>query len=174
MKTKFPKWQKSAVKARLIKLIVLALAVTFTAGASAPDKKLTYFTWSGYELDQFHPGYASMHPEGADISVFGDDTEALTKVRAGFSPDLAHPCMDALPRWRAAGLIQPIDTKRIKNWNRIFPLFRNMKGVVDDGKVWMVPWDWGNVSILYRTDKITNPEQSWSLLWNKKYSGKLE
>ena len=37
----------------------------------------------------------------------------------------------------------------------------------------MVPWDWGNTSILYRTDLVKNPEQSWNLLWDKQYAGRL-
>ncbi len=34
----------------------------------------------------------------------------------------------------------------------------------------MVPWDWGNTSILYRTDLVKNPEASWNLLWDKQYA----
>jgi spermidine/putrescine transport system substrate-binding protein len=37
----------------------------------------------------------------------------------------------------------------------------------------MVPWDWGNTSILYRTDLVPDAEQSWNLLWDKKYAGRI-
>ena len=37
----------------------------------------------------------------------------------------------------------------------------------------MVPWDWGNTSILYRTDLVKNPEASWNLLWDKQYAGRM-
>jgi spermidine/putrescine transport system substrate-binding protein len=77
-------------------------------------------------------------------------------------------------RWNKEGLLQPIDTKRIKNWDSIFPTFRNLPDIqAGDGKVWMVPWDWGNTSILYRTDLVKNPEQSWNLLWDKQYAGRM-
>ena len=33
--------------------------------------------------------------------------------------------------------------------------------------------NWGNTSILYRTDLIKNPEKSWNLLWNPEYSRRL-
>ncbi len=42
-----------------------------------------------------------------------------------------------------------------------------------DGKVWMVPWDWGNTSILYRNDIVKDPAPSWSLLWDKAYAGRI-
>jgi len=31
------------------------------------------------------------HPDALDVSKFGDDDEAFTKVKAGFKPDLAIP-----------------------------------------------------------------------------------
>ncbi|TJW27963.1 MAG: extracellular solute-binding protein, partial [Mesorhizobium sp.] len=89
-------------------------------------------------------------------------------------PDVAHPCYDKVARWNKEGLLQPIDTKRIKNWDSIFPVFKNLPDLqAGDGKVWMVPWDWGNTSILYRTDLVKNPEPSWNLLWDKQYAGRM-
>ncbi len=152
---------------------IAAAACTLLPAAAHAQTKITYYTWDGYDLPVFHAAYLKAHPEGLNISVFGDDDEALAKVKAGYKPDIAHPCVDKLPQWRAAGLLQPIDTSRIPNWNKIYPIFRNMPGVMADGKVWMVPWDWGNTSILYRTDLVKNPQQSWNLLWDKQYTGKL-
>lgn len=155
-----------------------ALGVTLLQqGAQAADSgKLTYFTWSGYELPQFHGDFEKAHAGQVDISVFGDDDDALSKARAGFHPDLAHPCYDKLDRWKQAGLIQPLDPKRLRNWDQIFPVLQKLPGIVDaDGKVWMVPWDWGNTSILYRTDLVKNPEPTWKMFFdpNSPYAGKM-
>ncbi|WP_205926236.1 ABC transporter substrate-binding protein [Rhizobium sp. P38BS-XIX] len=150
-----------------------ALSLSLALPAAAADK-LTYFTWSGYELPDFHKTFTAAHPDSVDISVFGDDDDAFTKVKAGFHPDLAHPCYDKVARWNKEGLLQPIDTSRIKNWDKIFPIFRNLPDIqAGNGKVWMVPWDWGNTSVLYRTDLVKNPEPSWNLLWDKQYTGRM-
>lgn len=95
-------------------------------------------------------------------------------MKAGFRPDVAHPCYDKIARWNKEGLLQPIETAKIKNWDKIFPVFRNLPDLqAGEGKVWMVPWDWGNTSVLYRTDMIENPEQSWNMLWDKQYAGRI-
>lgn len=159
-------------------LSAFALGLTFfQQGAQAADSgKLTYFTWSGYELPQFHSDFEKAHPGQVDISVFGDDDDALSKARAGFHPDLAHPCYDKIERWKQAGLIQPLDPKRLKNWDQVFPVLQKLPGIVDaDGKVWMVPWDWGNTSILYRTDLVKNPEATWKMFFDpaSPYAGKM-
>ena len=150
----------------------LLLTASLTPAAAAD--KLQYFTWSGYELPDFNKSFLAAHPDGVEATVFGDDDDAFTKVKAGFRPDLAHPCYDKVARWNKEGLLQPIETAKIKNWDKIFPVFRNLPDIqAGDGKVWMVPWDWGNTSILYRTDLVKNPEASWQLLWNKDYPGRL-
>ena len=152
-------------------LLLVASSVA-TPGAAA--EKLKYFTWSGYELPDFNKSFLAAHPDGVEATVFGDDDDAFTKVKAGFRPDIAHPCYDKIARWNKEVLLQPIETAKIKNWDKIFPVFRNLPDIqAGDGKVWMVPWDWGNTSILYRTDLVKNPEASWTLLWNKDYAGRL-
>ncbi|GLK66756.1 spermidine/putrescine ABC transporter [Hansschlegelia plantiphila] len=155
-------------------LAAAALAFAFSAAPSMAADKLKYFTWSGYELPEFNQSFNTAHPDAVETTTFGDDDDAFSKVKAGFHPDLAHPCYDKIARWNKEGLLQPIDTARIKNWDAIFPIFRNLPDLkAGDGKVWMVPWDWGNTSILYRSDIVKDPEQSWNLLWDKKYAGKI-
>lgn len=153
--------------------IIMGVALAALTAGQAAAGELQYFTWSGYELPEFSPGYAEKHPEGVGITLFGDDDEAFAKVKAGFRPDIAHPCFDKIPRWRQEDLIQPIDVSRIPNWDAVFPALKDLPGVMEDGKVWMIPWDWGNTSILYRTDLIENPEPSWRLLWDPQYAGRL-
>ncbi len=153
---------------------VLAMATAFLPGPAVAQDKLQYFTWSGYELPEFNQSFLAAHPDGMEATMFGDDDDAFTKVKAGFRPDVAHPCYDKIARWNKEGLLQPIDTSRIENWDDIFPVFRELPDLqAGDGKVWMIPWDWGNTSVLYRTDLIENPEQSWSLLWDKQYAGRM-
>jgi spermidine/putrescine transport system substrate-binding protein len=143
------------------------------AMAAMGADQLNYFTWSGYEVPDLQKGFEAQHPGAFAATLFGDDDEAYTKVKAGFRPDVAHPCYDKLEHWKEAGLIEPMQISKIKNWDKIFPVFRDLPGMVDGDKTWMVPWDWGNVSITYRTDLIPDAEQSWKLLWDPKYKGKV-
>lgn len=159
----------------LPKTLLSGLAALALAAPALAQDKISYFTWSGYELPEFNPGFLTKHPDALEVSMFGDDDDAFTKVKAGFHPDVAHPCYDKIARWNAEGLLQPIDTSRIANWDKIFPVFRNLADIqAGDGKVWMVPWDWGNTSVLYRTDLVApDAEMSWNMLWDPQYAGRL-
>lgn len=151
----------------------LAALALLAAMSPATAQRLSVYTWSGYELPQFHPAFLAHHPQDAAIAVFGNDDEAFAKIKAGFSPDIAHPCIDKLPLWRKAGLIQPIDPTRIAQWDHLFPVLRQLPEVSADGKIWMLPWDWANTSVTYRTDLVAATPDSWNILWDPRYAQRL-
>ncbi len=153
--------------------LALAVVPVGNRAARAADN-LVYFTWSGYDQPGFMPGYADKHGAPPDMPLFGDEQEALTKLQAGFAADLSHPCNNRISIWRDAGTIEPIDPARISHWGELFESLRSLKGTVtEDGQHWFVPIDWGLTALLYRTDLVEGPVDSWELLWNPKYSGKL-
>ena len=76
-----------------------------SARAAAGD--MTYFTWSGYDLPEFFPGYVEKHGGPPSTALFADEEEALQKMRAGFQADVVHPCSARTNRWRSAGVMDP-------------------------------------------------------------------
>jgi len=156
-----------------------AVGVVMATGirsASAARKPL-FLTWATMDLPEFFTAYAANNGSLPDFAVFGDQDEALLKVRKGFKADVVYPQSYTIQRWYDAGILEPIDTRLISHWDDIFPNFRHMPGVTIDGHVTCVPADWGLSSIAVRTDLVPeakNPDNdSWSILWNQKYSGRL-
>jgi spermidine/putrescine-binding protein len=142
-------------------LVVAGAVAALSAGPGiAADGELTLFEWSGYEDPAFHPRYLEKHGDSPTFTFFGDEDEAFEKLRAGFKADLAHPCSQSVVKWREAGLLQPLDTSRIEGWDDILPGLMAMKDLATtaDGQAWFMPWDWGNTSLTYNTEKITLEE----------------
>ncbi|MFP6730754.1 MAG: extracellular solute-binding protein [Alphaproteobacteria bacterium] len=144
------------------------------AKAAAADQA-TYFTWGGYDVPDMFVPYIAKHGEAPNFSSFGGSEEALTKIRGGFVPDVAHPCNQAIPRWVASGLFQTLDTSKLSNWSDIVPSLINLPGNVVDGQPYMAPMDWGRTSITYRTDlfDLEGKEESWGMLWDERYKGRM-
>ncbi|MBN36608.1 MAG: hypothetical protein CMM46_17885 [Rhodospirillaceae bacterium] len=155
----------------------LSLAATSLGGqgASAQDgNEVEYFTWAGYELPEFHQAYIDKHGVSPDISYFSGTSEAKSKILAGFQVDVIHPCSGSVTEWYAAGIIEPIDTSRLKYWGDYFEPLRNISSTkTPNGESLFIPWDWGNSSILYRTDLVDIEEESWGLLFDERYKGRL-
>jgi len=148
-------------------------AVPFTGQAA--DKDLTLFEWSGYEDAGFHSAYIEKYGDSPQYAFFGDEEEAFTKLNSGFKADLAHPCSQSVPKWRDAGLLKPIDPARIPAWDDLNPTLRDMPGFrTDDGKSWLIPIDWGNTALTYRTDELSEADvQSLQVFADPKYQGKI-
>jgi len=154
----------------------LAIVAGASAVAVAEDGELTIFDWSGYEDPAFHPDYVEKHGDSPTFAFFGDEEEAFSKLRAGFSADLAHPCSQSVPKWRDAGVLEPLDTSRLADWDKILPGITAMKDFMTsaDGTAWVVPFEWGNTALTYRTDKLTDEDvKSLKAFADPKYQGRV-
>lgn len=152
----------------------LAIATALPASmAMADGASLTVFDWSGYEDPGFFGSYVEKHGAAPSYSYFGSQEEAFTKLQSGFTADLAHPCSDAVRKWVAADLLVPLDTSKLKNWNAMLPEIKEVDGIVIDGTAWMMPFEWGNTGLIYRTDKIADDQISLQLMADPAYQGKV-
>jgi spermidine/putrescine transport system substrate-binding protein len=163
----------AALSAAGVSLVMTPL-LSKRAGAEAADQA-TYFTWGGYDVPEFVKPYVDNYGEPPNFATFGGSEEALTKMRAGYVVDVSHPCNQAIPRWVASGLFQPMDTSRLSNWPNIMPQLYNLDGNMVDDKPYMAPVDWGRTSITYRTDmvELNGEPESWGILWDERYKGRL-
>ncbi len=154
-----------------IALLGTTIAPRF-AGAAVEDHP-TVFTWSGYEDDGFMGAYIANYGEKPNFAIWGDEEEAFAKMRAGFKPDVTAPCSYKIPHWNDAGILQPIDSSRLSNWSEMIPSLINVPGTIINGDRLWVCQDWGQTSITYRTDLVDIEEESWGLMWDKRYAGRL-
>ncbi|WP_075292113.1 ABC transporter substrate-binding protein [Pararhizobium arenae] len=147
---------------RTLSAALFASLLSGTAAHAADN--ITVFDWSGYEDPAFHPAYTEKYGTEPDFAFFGDEEEAFQKLRSGFKADLAHPCSQSVAKWRDAGMLEPLDTAKLKAWKDILPGIAGMKGLMtsDDGTAWLLPFEWGNTVLTYRTDTV-KPEEITSL-----------
>jgi spermidine/putrescine transport system substrate-binding protein len=155
-------------------IVTVAMPVLPRRALAAPGDHATWFTWGGFDVPEFFDDYVAKRGELPNFATYGSAEEALNKLRSGFVADLAMPCLSDVPRWAETGLFQPIDTARLSNWPDVIPELWNVPYNVKDGKPWMLPWEWGQTSVAYRTDLFeVQGEESWDMLWDPRYAGRL-
>ncbi len=154
------------------------MAATGVAATMIPVKSakaeptITVYEWSGYNIPEIFIDYVAKYGD-PNFAVFGEEEEALQKMRGGFVADVSHPCTSNVRRWRDAGVITEIDVSRIERWGEIIPSLLEPKGVQIEGKWYHVPFDWGNTSLLYRADLVDIQEESYSILLDERYKGRM-
>ncbi len=137
------------------------------------EEQAIYFTWSVYDDPGFFPDYVKKHGANPDTTIFAGEEKDLKRLRVGLIVDVAHPCNASLGRWYEGDILQPIDTSRLSHWPDLFASLKMLKDAQQNGRQYFVPIDWGGTSIIYRADLVHLEEQSWNLLWDERYKGRL-
>ncbi len=136
----------------------------YEAGGTKEQK---YGLWAGTPYTKEYGG------DSITYSYIDNDTQALTKATqnpSGF--DIIHPCGADIPNYVEAGLLQPWDTSLLPSWKNQIPELVKLGQY--QGQQYMIPWDWGYGSLLYRTDKVDPADATgWELAWNPKYEGRI-
>jgi len=158
-----------------------ALGVTYSVMPALSNKayaagEVHYHTWSGYDVPELMESYIAKYGGMPEVSHIASEEESFTKMKTGWSPDLIHPGNYNVRRFKDAGLIKPIDTSRLKNFEDIIESVRTDDSCFMDGGQYMIPTEYGNSSIIYRKDLVgdkydDNP--TWGILYDEEYSGRL-
>ena len=142
---------------------------------TAESGRLQVLDWPGYGYDggqTMFAAYNKRYPKNkAQITVMTNEANALSKFQAGQKFDLFRPYIGWVKFFAQSGLVQPWDTSLISNLKHLNPYM--VKAGQYQGKQYGIPNDWGFDEILYRTDKVKPKAQSYSLLFDDRYNGKI-
>ena len=148
-----------------------AACVSDTTPDPAITGELSVYDWSGYDGEIFWQDFKNKY---ANVKVTFDatgasDADIYNGIKTGVhTEDLFHPYTGWLQFYVDEGLVQEIDTSKLKNWCKVPDSFKALGQF--NGKQYFIPWDWGFSSVLYRTDKIPSLD-SWSALLDPQYDG---
>ena len=171
------------MKKILILLLVLSLlCVSGCASSGSPQASssssknavtLNILNWGDYIdesiLDDFQKEYSWIHLNYSQIPT---NEEMLTMLEAeGNSFDIAFPSDYIIERLIKEDKLAKIDKTVITNFDQIIDHCKNLS--FDPNNDYSVPYMWGTVGILYNTKMVTEPVDSWSILWNQKYSKQI-
>ena len=131
--------------------------------------------WEGYTDTLFAKPFEEACGVTVNATYMGSSDDLVAKLRAGGAEtfDLISPSSDAATAILDAGLSQPLDLARIPSYATLSEGFRALPVVRKDSAVYGVPWAFGPNPLIYDTTKITTPPESWAVLWEPKYKGKL-
>lgn len=165
-------------------MIALMLAAPFTAFADGEDAvpltgEVVYvYNWNLYIADGSE-GSINVNEEftrRTGIKVVYDlyDTNEImyTKLKTGGANyDVIIPSDYMIGKLVEEDMLAPLNFDNIPNYQYIDEQFKNRN--YDPDNLYSVPYTWGTVGIIYNTKYVTEPVDSWSLLWDEAYKGKI-
>ena len=143
--------------------VVLAAAslAVLAAGCARGGKSLSMFIWSEY----IDPDLVERFEKQAGVKVVIDTYEntetMMSKVAsAGSQYDLVVMSDHAVRTMIKQGLLAPLDLSKIPNSANVASRFRDP--AYDPGSRHSLPYQWGTMGLVYRTDKLPAFKASWA------------
>lgn len=154
----------------LLALLVMALATGCGGGGDKPV--LNVYNWGDYideeVLRQFE--------EETGISIVYDtydrNEDMYIKLKTGGTPyDVCVPSDYMIEKMIKEDMLAEINLANVPNYASIMGRFKGLP--FDPDNKYSVPYLWGTIGIVYNTEEVKIPADTWSVLWDPQYGGKI-
>ncbi len=136
------------------------------------ERELAIYNWSDYVAPDTIPNFEREFGVTVTYDVYESNEEMLAKLLAGaHGYDLVFPSGYIVAVLIATGLAAPLHREYLTNWGNVAPLF--LDPPFDPGNAHSVPWQWGVTGLAYRSDKVPTPPDSWAILQQPRYAGRM-
>jgi len=160
---------------RVAVLAPLLLAVLASLSCAKKTPTLNLLVWEGYADPSFVRGFEQQCKCKVSASYMGSSDELVAKLRGGSASnyDVISPSSDVATMIASAGLAAPLDLSKIPSYAQLSPKLTSLPLVRVKGDVYGVPFMWGPNPLIYDTTVLAQAPDSWSILWDPKYRGKI-
>ncbi len=169
-----------------------ALAVTYSgapAGTNFDDKyygkfrgkdvSISVYNWGEYisdgsdkELVDVCQAFTEVTGIKVYYTNFATNEEMYAKLKSGASGyDVIVPSDYMVARMIQENMLLPLNKENIPNLKYIDEKF--MDPQYDPGSLYSVPYAWNTVALIYNTKMVKEIPDSWDVLWDKQYKGKI-
>jgi spermidine/putrescine transport system substrate-binding protein len=156
-------------------IISFLLCLLSLPACKAPLPTLSLLVWEGYADPSFIHEFELAHNCRITASYMGSSDELVAKLRGGSASnyDVISPSSDVAASIVKANLAAPLDLSRMPSYMQLSAKLRDSSLVRSNGQVFGVPFMWGPNPLLYDTTAFSKPPDSWTILWDPKYRGKV-
>lgn len=164
------------------KLVPAAIVVVIIAGgffygsqsSTAGSNQVIVYNWGEY----INPEVLTVFEEETGIHVIYEEYETneimYPKIQSGaIAYDVVCPSDYMIQRMIENDLLAEINFDNVPNIKYIDSTYLNQARQFDPENKYSVPYLFGTVGILYNKTMVDEPVDSWSILWDEKYTGNI-
>ena len=163
-------------KKLILALTSIAMAFVLTACGGAKDENVVYvYNWGEY----IDPVTIEMFEEETGIKVVYDEFETneimYPKVEAGASVyDVVCPSDYMIQKMISNDMLAELNWDNLPNAKaNIGAQYYEQSKQFDPENKYSVPYCWGTVGILYNKTMVSEPIDSWEVLWDEQYADNI-
>jgi putative spermidine/putrescine transport system substrate-binding protein len=152
-----------------------------TQNDSVPTKvghtegSLNLIAWEGYAQPQWVKPFQQATGCQVHAKYAGSSSEMVSLMAhgGGGQYDLVSASGDADLRLIYGGDVRPVNIKLIPEWKNFQPFLQNPSFNTINGKHYGVSYEFGPNVLLYNTKTFSSAPKSWSVIYDKKYAGRV-
>ena len=161
--------------------LIFSLALLSAFAACSPvgneqDKAkqvtLHLFTWSDYTEETVVKQFEERFGIKVVTDTFGSNEELLAKLLGGATGyDVVVPSDYMVSILIKQDLLAELAPAKIPNLAHVY---KHLKGLYyDPTNTYSIPYLWGTTGIGYNAEMVSPPPESWQVLWDERYKGKI-
>ena len=140
--------------------------------AQAEEKGLTVYNWADCIAPEVIAEFEQRFGVKVNYDVFESEQDMLVKLQSGASGyDLIFADVFSLELLGQSGMLSELDQRQIPN--KIHLDERLLNQSFDPGNRYSLPYIINLGGIAYRADRITVPVESWGILFDPQYAGRI-
>jgi spermidine/putrescine transport system substrate-binding protein len=163
------------MKKLIVLMMVLVVAASILSGCSkSSGEKVYVYNWGQY----IDPDVVKTFEKETGIKVVYEDFESnedmYAKIKANaVQYDVVCPSDYMIQKMINENLLAEINFDNVPNIKNIDPAYLESSKSFDPENKYSVPYCWGTLGILYNKTMVDGPIDSWSAIFDKKYSGNI-
>ena len=143
------------------------------AGCKSQTKReLNLYIWSSYVSQDVLKKFEEETGIHVNLDTYDSNQTLLEKVRSGVVEyDVVCPTNWLINTLVQLQLIEKLDQKRLPGLENLMQKFKSSS--YDPGNAHSIPFVWGTNGIGYNRTKVEGAVDSWDILWDPKYKGRI-
>ena len=160
------------MKRSVMLLLALFIALLPVSSYAADKAVLNVYNWDDYIDEKTIPEFEEKFGVKVNYDVYDSNESLLAKLQAGASGfDVVFPSDYMIKIMIQLQLLEALDKSLLPNIEFLDPAF--LKQSFDPENIFSLPYTWGTAGIGYRADKVEEPVESWSVMFDPKYAGRI-
>lgn len=152
----------------------LALVCALLSGCAQTDdaNTLKVYNWGDYIAEGVIDDFEAETGIKVIYDTFDQNEDLYTKITtSSASYDVIIPSDYIIQRLISEDRLAKINMDNVPNYALIDDKFKHFD--YDPNGEYSIPYMWGTVGIIYNTTMVSDPVDSWGILWDEKYAGQI-
>lgn len=163
---------KNKYKVFSVLLIILILSSITSCSSEEEKKFLDVFNWGENIDESLLKEFEDKYNVKINYNTYDTNEFMYEAVKSGKTNyDVAVPSDYMVEKMIKEDMLEKLDFDNIPNFNKIDSDYLNRE--FDPGNKFSIPYMSGTVGILYNSNLVKDPVDSWNILWNPKYKGEI-